>query len=383
MKTRAKALAGLVFSALAVGAVVVYFVFWAGGPQGAGMLKACRAISLVASGAGLPVVGVEDIAVDEARGVAYLSAYDRRRVKQEEKTGRITTQGGIYALGLAELRTGGDTISVVDLTAGFRERGDFRPHGIGLVDGNPPMLFAINRLYHEDIRQPVVDGFAVRGDKLEHRLRFSHERLCTANDVLPLGPEAFLVSHDRRHCGGAKRRWEEAFGPRGGYVTRYREGAFSIVLQKAGFPNGIALFTDETGRERLVVAHTLERILAVFEKEDVLLTRDPFDGFLENIPLQGPPDNLTVDGHGDLYIAILPKPFRFAWYIGGMAGKAPSAVFRLREGNSDADSLQLLFNDDGSLISGATVAARLEDYLLIGSAWDDHIAVCEGMGALD
>lgn len=382
MKTRAKALAGLALSALAVGAVVVYFVFWAGGPQGAGVLEACRAVSLVAGGAGLPVVGVEDIAVDEARGVAYLSGYDRRRVKQEEKTGRITTQGGIYALDLAALRTGEDTLSVVDLTEGFREQGDFRPHGIGLVDGAPPMLFAINRLYRDGKRQPVVDGFAVTDDGLEHRFRFSHERLCTANDVLPLGVETFLVSHDRRHCGGAKRRWEEAFGPRGGYVTRYREAAFSVVLEKAGFPNGIALFTDETGRERLVVAHTLERILAVFEKEDVLLTQDPFDGFLENIPLPGSPDNLTVDGRGDLYIAILPKPFRFAWYIGGMAGKAPSAVLRLRKGNSDAGRLQLLFNDDGSLISGATVAARLEDYLLIGAGWDDHIAVCEGMEAL-
>jgi len=60
--------------------------------------------------------------------------------------------------------------------------------------------------------------------------------------------------------------------------------------------------------------------------------------------------------------------------------KSPSAAYRI----SPEDYKQtLLFKDDGSMISGATVALRAGDYLLLGSAWDDNIAICEGMNGLD
>ena len=60
--------------------------------------------------------------------------------------------------------------------------------------------------------------------------------------------------------------------------------------------------------------------------------------------------------------------------------KSPSAAYRI---SPDDYAQELLFKDDGAMISGATVAQRAGDYLILGSGWDDNIAICSGMEAVD
>ena len=101
------------------------------------------------------------------------------------------------------------------------------------------------------------------------------------------------------------------------------------------------------------------------------------------IEVPGAPDNLTVDENGDIYFTIFANLIDYYFYMSESMGieKTPTGVFRIFA-DSNWHTVQLLHHNDGSLISGATVAARAGDNLIMGSGWDNHIAVCSGMDEL-
>ncbi|HXV73123.1 MAG TPA: hypothetical protein VD713_00170, partial [Sphingomonadales bacterium] len=84
---------------------------------------------------------------------------------------------------------------------------------------------------------------------------------------------------------------------------------------------------------------------------------------------------------GALLLAGFPNLLDFFLFTKGWLGvkKSPSAAYRFGPASR---ALDLLFKDDGSLLSGATVALHAGDYLLLGAAWDDHIALCKGMNGI-
>jgi sugar lactone lactonase YvrE len=345
----------------------------------------CRRAELVVEGDGRAVVGVEDLAIDPARGVAWLSAYDRRRPPSE--TAGPRPSGGIYRLDLdGDLRSG--RLTVADATAAFAADAPFYPHGIDLLaaPGGGATLAAINRRYEAgpaapgrgDVGGVTVELFAVSDAGLAHRRTLADPALCRANDLLLLGPDRLLVAADQAACAGWRVWLERATAFPGGHLLLWRDGEARIVADGIPFANGIARAGD-----RVAVAATRAQRLFHYGLGDLTAAADdrsPWPGGgaparpVAQVALPGGPDNLARGADGRLYAALLPDLFRQFLFQRGWAETAPSRVVRLAPGaGTPAD---MLVDAETPLLAGVTVAAAHGDRLIAGSAWDAGLMIC-------
>lgn len=115
-----------------------------------------RRIGLKIEASDALVVGAEDMALDLAAGMLYISAYDRRR----------TSPGGIYRLPLAALEQDTDVFVVSEVSPGLDRQ--IRPHGMCLLKAqNLSLLFVINRVDAGGGRlKPVIEGFEIAADRM-------------------------------------------------------------------------------------------------------------------------------------------------------------------------------------------------------------------------
>ena len=346
-------------------------------------LSACMRVDL-ADPDGRPIVGIEDLAVDHARGRLYLSAYDRRAVARERdrKAGPETT-GGLYMLDLATPLAGTATARPLRSAAG--EALPQRPHGIALYISKSTgerQLFAIERRYEridgEWRRRPELAVLTLAGDGTTvegvAHLRLPPE-LCSPNDLTPT-LSGILITNDHGACGGIERKFEDAFGLDAAFVARLTPAGMETAVRKLRFANGIAVAHRPDGEEELVVAATRADALFTFPIDVRDRTRREARQILR---IDAAPDNITLGPDGALYVAVHPRLFRYALFRGHWFGvdHAPSAVLRLRYDGTGTLAAERFFADpDGDLISGATVAAVDRGRLFLGAAFDDHLAVC-------
>ena len=359
MKKGIKIAGGAALGALAIGAGLYVNAL---SVPGKALLTQCRAANLIDRETGQKVAGAEDMDFDPLTGTIFISAYDRRAVARERAAGNVTTQGGIYALALSGISEA-EILPVRDLTRDFKAANAFRPHGIAFArDADGPFLVAINRLYYPGEGSPVLattfEEFRFSPAGLTHAATRRVEGVCDPYDLTAMDAEhgaVFAFTDVARRCEGG---WFTTAGS----VWAERDGTASRIAEGLSFPNGIALVGDN-----LLVAETRNRALVKLSP----------DGTRTTVPLPIGPDNLT-GGDGAILVAGFPNLLDYYFYLQGWLGfeKSPSAAYRFDPKTRD---LQLLFKDDGSLISGATVALRAGNYLLLGSAWDDHIAVCSGL----
>jgi hypothetical protein len=348
-------------------------------------LDRCRSIELVDRDEGTILRGAEDIVVDPANSIAYVSIHDRWGVEDAAAAGAPLPQGGIYALPLMPLEHLEGRVTVVDLTRDFKTRRGFHPHGIALLAGHekhPATLFVVNKQFGieaggEALPSPVIELFDLAGGRLHHRRTIQDPAICHPNDVAALGPHTFLVTNDRGNCAGPAYWLETAFGVPWSNVVQIELGTASHhehnavrIADGIAFANGIAV---AGASPTLLVAGTRDRALHLFELgSESMATERPRH---RRIPIDGAPDNISRDADGWL-VAVHPSLLRLArrlqrWFD---PGSAPSRIVAL---DHDLARPRVLFDDgDGTYISGATVAVRHRDLLLIGSASDHRLAVC-------
>lgn len=361
--------------------------------EGDAALKTCWAVDIIDDFTGAKVVGAEDLDFDPESGTIFLSAYDRRAVAREINEGFVTTQGGIYTLKLSDIHQTG-VLPVHDISRAYKEAGnEFRPHGIDYsVWEGERKIFAINRLYvlkkGEQYMLPNVEKFELSSDGLIHRRTLKENGLCDLMDVAEM--DGFLMSTNSTFfCEYGFR--EKTFHPDEKTING---GLYPNVTSGNYFPNGLVLW----GQNEVAHAATMEKIIIV-----VYSPLKQGIGAAETIPLPGAPDNLTVDKHEYLYFTTFPNLLDYFFYLKGWFGvsKHPSAAYRMSpnkihlqertergeysylESGNEFHKITLLFKDDGIMISGATTALRAGDYLIMGSGWDDNIAICSGMDGLD
>ncbi|MEE8371647.1 MAG: hypothetical protein V3R73_05815 [Sphingomonadales bacterium] len=350
---------------------------------------ACQTRLLRISNGGGLVEGPEDIVIDRARGVAYISAYDRFSVEREvEAGGPVLTRGGIFQLNLDQLGSGKEELEVRDITADFSATNQFRPHGLGLYleAGRGRALFAVNRRHvveGGEVRlTPTVEIFDLEGEEIddlgEPVLTVSDALMCGPNDIAPLDARSFLVSNDHGACDPSDQFIEELLGWKDAYLLYFAGGPPKVVARGLGYPNGITL-TPETGDgQKLLVAATREKAVYVFDLQALL--QDP-PGSLNtlpeySIPLPGSPDNFSWDAEGRLYLAVFPNIYRFAAFRGGWFGikTAPGGFLELDWKSPEKPSYAHVF--DGDVMNGATVATPYGDWLLAASGFDNKLMVC-------
>ncbi|GAB4518876.1 MAG: hypothetical protein Tsb0010_03170 [Parvularculaceae bacterium] len=337
----------------------------------------CRHVEIIDAETGAPVTGIEDIAVDRRRGVAYLSAYDRLAVERSiRRNADEIPEGAIYRLEAAQLASQprAENMRVAPVADRKRLGTEFRPHGVALR-ADSAALAVINRTYvRADGEWRITPEVAVIPLLGEEKAR-SFAAHCRANDVAFLG-DALLITRDREACGASA--WaENVFGLRRGAVAMLdRSGAASVLIAARRFPNGVVAAREQGF---FAVALTREQAIEVFEisQEAPLSGRSAADREpLKRIKLPGAPDNISIGPKYDLLAAVAPSLMRLALYRRGWTNRAPSRIVAL---DRETGATRVLFDDPrGEILSGATIAVEFAGAVIAGSAVDDGLAVCRG-----
>jgi arylesterase/paraoxonase len=342
---------GVLLVLLALGGVVLDFLRHGGqfktlSPHFAG---ACVTIPMQAS--------AEDIQIDRARRVAYLSALDRR--------GQID---GKAVLG---------TVLLLDLNAReprpraalTSEPAAFRPHGMSLYragDGSQ-RLFVVSHPPGDGHRVEIFEQAATGAFAPVRSLR---DPLLTApNAILAVGPNQFYVANDSGARNGLERATELLFR-RGLSTVAYFDGQrMRVVATGLKSAAGIAMSPDGA---RVYVSETAGNRVAIY-------TRSPASGdlaLLERFEIGSAPDNINVDSNGSVWIAAHAKVLALVQHFGDARKLAPTQLFRYDPAAKEALRLTEVYLDDGRQISAGSVGAVAGKQLLIGSITERKVLSC-------
>ncbi|MEM6663389.1 MAG: hypothetical protein AAF666_14560 [Pseudomonadota bacterium] len=296
----------------------------------------CRRVDLKDPETGDAITGAEDLQFGPDGDRVYLSAYDRSNLERS---------GGLYAFSLWEWA------GREELTAKKLNRDQtrvFHPHGFALST-NADRLAVVVRDTHggATIEVGELDPSGWKAGRV-----LSSPALCRANDLQFSGADdtEIEVTIDRADCAPSLR--DLLPGARTGKVLRFSHSGPDVVRQGLRFPNGLA-----SG----VVAET---------RADRLSWEDG-----RRVDLPGGPDNLTEMADGRLVVAVHPNLFLTFLGSRGIYGATPSRVLLV-----DPNSLRItvLFDDpEGRIFAGATAALFDGSKLVVGSATDTGLLICE------
>lgn len=369
MKLVLKIVGGVILAGLGLGAFLYYDSLKI---EGEPSLTACWPVDLYDNVTGEKVVGVEDLDFDTETGTIFMSAYDRRAVAREIEEGEVTTQGGIYAFNVAGIPDEG-ALKITDLSSEYKKENEFRPHGFDFSKtGGKKKIVAVNRKYERQgggiILSPEVESFVLEKNTLKHSEVLFEGELCDPYD-LAQGETYLLVTDHNGSC--------DQTGDTAGTIKFSKKYKDLGEIGGLTFPNGITTWRES----KIAVSLTLDNAIRVYDFNP----EDKGNNTIKletNLELSGGPDNLTVDKNNFLYVAVFPNLLDQYFYMKDwfLVKRSLSVVYRI---SPEDYSQELLYKGDGNMISGATVALRAGDYLIMGAAWDDHIAICSGMDGLD
>lgn len=302
----------------------------------------CRRVPLLDRGRA--VTGAEDM--DLAGGMLFVSAYDRPAAEAaaREPDGPEPPAGGLYAVPVAALG-GASRLGVTDLLAPALGR-RARPHGLDAVtapDGEP-LIAVIVRDYARETDEWRMEGKLAALKPGEKAVEAPVD--ADANDVLAT-PGGVVLSYD----GG------RGLSPAGRVV---RTGTPAERLGgEFSFANGLVI--DRAGRTW--VAETRGGRITEVESG-------------RQIALPGGPDNLTLAPDGRILAALHPSLIRYALHRFAWPGGERAAT-RIVAVDPESGAVEVLLDDpDGSVFSGATVAASAGGFLVLGAVREPGLLVC-------
>jgi len=299
----------------------------------------------------------EDIQVDRAAGLAYLSVLDRRAVRQgKDVVGTIVAVDlNAEALGISPV--------LVDAPA------DFRPHGLSLYsppDG-PQRLFAIS---HPLSKPHTVEIFERGADGLFHHLETFHNPLLVdPNAIVAVGPRQFYVANFSGASPGIERFMEMYFGRALAEIVYFDGEVMRAVDEPIAFGTGIAASADGG---RVYVSEANARRLRIYSRDSE--TGDL--ALVEDVDIDTIPDNLNVAEDGAIWIAAHPKPYQLLKHLRDPARQSATQVLRVAGDPQAENRIQEIYLNAGDAISAGSVAALLGKRLLIGSMIEPELLDC-------
>jgi arylesterase/paraoxonase len=297
------------------------------------------------------IYGPEDMDLDDATGKLYISSSNRWKTLR----GFPAPMDGIY---------------VLDVDSASQPRrmhtnypGEFHPHGISLLNsGMQTLLFAVNHNSSGDF----VEVFRIANDSLLHQQSISDPSLCCPNDVVAVSPDKFYVTNDHGSEKGFSRTMED-YGRLPYASVKYYDGkSFAEAASGLRYANGVNVNADGT---RVYVAATTGRNLLTY-------ARDMNTGALKHLTtqsLKSGVDNIDVDADGNLWIAAHPKLLAFVGHAKDSTKLSPSQVFRLSPGGNDTYVVDEVLMDDGTGLSGSSIAVRYKNQLFVGGVFQPRI----------
>ncbi|MEN8250060.1 MAG: SMP-30/gluconolactonase/LRE family protein [Bacteroidota bacterium] len=285
------------------------------------------------------VYGPEDMQIDHETGNLFISSTNRRVEGNDPKN-------GIYLLNV------NDSVDPKKLPSDYPD--EFNPHGISLLkkDGNI-YLFAVN---HNN-KGHFIEVFKFQDDRLEHLKSYSHDRMCCPNDVVATDLDKFYVTNDHGSGEGIMRIVEDYLRIPRASIFYYDGNDFIKEAAPFHYANGINISKDG---KRLFLTTTTGNALDIFNvEEDGTIIEDHI------IDLGSGVDNIDIDEEGNLWIAAHPKLLDYVDHSKDANEHSPSEVFKLTPDGDDF-KVELVYSNDGSEISGSSVAIFHQGELFVG-----------------
>ncbi|HTM78476.1 MAG TPA: hypothetical protein VL133_12705, partial [Devosia sp.] len=276
---------------------------------------------------------------------------------------------GIYALPLG---TGGKLTKL----AGAPK--DFHPRGIGLLaspNGQGLLLMAVNRRASPSSQghRFSIDSFEVANPHTAPALvaqgTIAGGLLINPQDVAVAGPGMFYVANGTAGANPVLHTLQTYGVMAGGDVLYFNGMTFKVVADGLYGTRSLVLAPDG---QHLIVGGLLSRDLNVFQRES-------FSGTLTEgkpLGLAAGPQMITVDPHGDLWVAGHANLARWRAFAADRSKPSSSQVFRVNLRDGVPQSAQQVYGNDGAQIGGASVAAASGKHLLIGSTLDGRLLDC-------
>lgn len=253
------------------------------------------------------------------------------------------------------------------------DRSTFYPHGISVIqntDTEKITLFVVNHGPEED----RIEKFEFIEDKmmLEHKISYIDEAVHLVNDVAAVSENSFYFTnyaYSRSHFGHILEAIILQL-PWGNIV--YFDGANYVeVTDGLLLPNGILLSTD---KQYVYVANPLFSSLSIFEREE-----DNYLSIIQEYQVYSGADNLLIEPKtGNLLTGAHPVMHQTGAHLNSPdLHRASSKVLMIHLKNTSyADGITELYSDDGSNLSGSSVASIYDNKMLIGSVVD-KLLYCE------
>lgn len=225
--------------------------------------------------------GGEDIVVDQAKGLAIISAPNFT----------ADNNGGLFLLNLNETNPKPKNLSQ---NLPFNR---FHPHGISLYqspDGTKK-LFVVN---HRNDGQ-FIEIFTFTDSTLVHLESISNPLIIGPNDVVAVGDRSFYFTNDHDEPISATRDKKDLLQIPMGNVGYFDGKNVKIMADKILYANGINKSNDG---KTIYVASTSGQKIKVFDRNlsnQALTLKD-------EIAINGS-DNIDVDANDDLWVGCHPK----------------------------------------------------------------------------
>ena len=306
----------------------------------------------------------EDIEIDYARGIAYLSIQDREALIKGENA-----QGFIGKIDLNQ--------KPYELVSALTEQPDhLRPHGLSLhIDkAGKRHMAVINHPKNRGIEPEVIDLYTESSNGSFDFVRSVSDPLFQSpNDVLLAESEKFYVGNDKGGISTVDKIQEQMGRPMSTVVFYDGESA-SIAVKNLSSVSGINLSLDQ---QTVYASETNAKRMAI-------LKRNLADGSLKKIKtvkLTGSPDNINVSEDGSLVVANIPKVWALIQHFIALQNNeykpSPSQVVRIDFDNKGDPLSEELFMSDGYDISTTSVGVIWANKLFMGSIDDKQMHVCE------
>ncbi len=294
--------------------------------------------------------GAEDITFDKSTGLALISSND---FSDDSKNGAIFL-----------LNTKVNTPKPIKLTE--KVTFDFHPHGISLYRSleGVKKLFVINHRKNAD----YVEVFEFTDSTLVHLESIKSSLFVSPNDIVAVSENTFYLTNDHDEELSSWRSKKDLLQIAMGNVCYYDGQRAKVVADGFLYANGINTSLDG---KKLFVAATSGRKISVFDRDVVTGKLKESD----KITINGA-DNIEIDEYGNLWVGCHPKLLSYLAHSKNRSKPSPSEIIKINYQSKEYYTLESIYLNDGTPVSGSSVGAVFGDKLLIGTVFGNKVLFC-------
>jgi arylesterase/paraoxonase len=291
----------------------------------------------------------EDVQIDRARGLAYVSLFDRLGVVKDEPVG----PGDILRVDL--------TRTPPEATSAIADGPELHPHGISLfIDQTGQRhLFVINHPEDRKTGKEKIERYLEESPGVfRHQETFMSPLITRANDMVAVGKRQFYVAQDVDRKSGETLT----------NLVYFDGNDYSVVADDIHSGGGINTSADY---KTLYIAET-------GSKEIRVVSRNPSDGSVttvQTLDLGTSPDNIDVAEDGSLWVGAHSNVVALVMHF-IMGSKAPSQVLRIDLSGAEP-LIEEIYLNAGQQISAGSGGTTYGNKLLIGSITARKLLICE------